>query len=177
MSNRHPNRVWGVGIGTAAAAAAMIGTGAADADTYDELLGQAGADLTQATQVLDQVPTAALDARELVRFDAVEQLQTSDVQQLIPAIQTFQDGLPAADQASPLLLDLDQQFVQSSQELLTADQWFLSAVDAGALTTSWGALEAQLPLIEAALTEDGTGFEVLTTDLIAQFDPSILTAF
>jgi hypothetical protein len=48
MSNRHPNRRWGVGIGTVAAAAAMIGMGIAHADTIDDLLIQAEGDMNDA---------------------------------------------------------------------------------------------------------------------------------
>lgn len=88
-----------------------------------------------------------------------------------------QDGLSAADQSSPLLLDADQQLAQASQEVLTAGQGFLSAADAGDLSTFSGQLEAGLPLSEAAAALYGGVLDVEFTDLIAQFDPSILAAF
>jgi hypothetical protein len=180
MSNRRTKgqaRLWAGGISMAAAAAAMIGMGTAHADTADDLLGQAGADLTQATQVLDSVPATALDAKEASLVDAIVGIQTVTDQQAIPEAETYLNDLPVADQTNPLLLDANQQLVQASQELLTADQGFLSAVDAGDLNTLSGAFAAELPLVADGLGEVGASVDALFTDAFAGLDPSILTAF
>ena len=63
-------RRWRIALGMSAgavAAAAMLGLSeAADAHADDsaDVLGQAGMDLTQATQVLDGAPEASLDAEQ-----------------------------------------------------------------------------------------------------------------
>lgn len=62
-------RRWGTGFGLATGAvvaAAVIGVTTAHADDADELLGQAGSDLTQANQVLDQVAATLLDAEQAI---------------------------------------------------------------------------------------------------------------
>jgi len=171
-------RRWAAGVGLAGGAAvavAMIAP-AAYADDGDGLLGQAGADLTQAAQVLDQVPTSALDTRELLGLQGGETLETGLAQQL-PGIETFQDALSAADQTSPLLLDADQQFLNASQEALTANQEFLSVVDAGDLNTLSGYFDAQLPLAESGAALYGGLVDLEFTDLFAPFDLSLLSAF
>lgn len=158
-------------------AATMIAP-TAYADTTDELLGQAAADLTQATQVLEQVPTTALDAREASGIAAGETFQT-DVAQQLTGIETLQDSFQAnlPDQTSPLLVSLDQQVAQASQELLTADQGVLSAADAGDLSTFAGQLTAGLPVDEGVFATLGDVLNIDFTDLAATFDPLILTAF
>lgn len=185
QGNRRPKRQarrWGTCAGMAAGtvmAAGMITlviAPTANADTDDELLGQAGADLTQATQVLDSVPAGALDSRETMLVDATVQIQNV-TDQFAASSMTVQDGFPAADQTSPLVLDADQQLVQASQELLTADQGFLSAADAGDLTSASGAFEAELPIAEGLLADYSAALDVAFTDLVAGFDPSLLSAF
>ena len=68
-------RRWRIALGMSAgavAAAAMLSLSeAADAHADDsaDVLGQAGMDLTQATQVLDGAPEASLDAEQLARLE------------------------------------------------------------------------------------------------------------
>jgi hypothetical protein len=182
---RHISR-WGVVLGKAAggavAASLMIGVAAAQgahADGAAEVLGQAGTDLTQATSVLDSVPSASLDAQQASALADQENVQTGPVAQLLEVAQTYQDGLPAADQASPLLLDADQQLVQASQELLTADQGFLAAAQVGDLSSQGlsALLSADLPILQADLADLGANIDVSGIDIVTMFDPGLLTAF
>jgi hypothetical protein len=175
-------RRWAAGVGMAAATAmagammALAIVPSASADDGDELLGQAGADLTQATQVLEQIPTTALDAREANGVAAGETFQTDLAQQAIPTLESLQAN-EVADQNNTLVLDADQQLVEASQQLLTADQGLLSAADAGDLNTLSGWLDARLPVSEGVLADYSAFWEVLFTDLSAPFDPSNLAAF
>jgi hypothetical protein len=60
-------RQWSTGVGlagAAAAAAAMIGTGAAHADAPDDVIDQAIQYLNQGDSVLDAAPTADLSAQQ-----------------------------------------------------------------------------------------------------------------
>jgi hypothetical protein len=166
----------GVGLAGGALVAAALIAPTAYADAYDDLLGQADANLTQGLQALDQVPTSALDAHQLVGLQGAETLETDLIQQL-PGIETFQDGLLAADQNSPLLLDADQQFLNASQTAFIADQGFYAVVETGDLNSLSGWLDAQLPFSESAAALYGGLLDLEFTDLVAQFDPSILTAF
>ena len=78
-------RRWRIALGMSAgavAAAAMLGLSeAADAHADDsaDVLGQAGMDLTQATQVLDGAPEASLDAQQLAILTGQELLQTGQL--------------------------------------------------------------------------------------------------
>jgi hypothetical protein len=169
----------GVGFGMAAGAvmAAMIGLPTAQADDVDELLSQAGQDLTQGTQVLDQVPVTSLDVGAAAALATQETIQTGPALSLLDKAETFQAGLPAADQTSPLLLDVDQQLAQAYTGLLDADQGFLAAAQAGDLTGGVAALPADLAMIDANLAVLGADFNVGVTDFVAMLDPSILTSF
>jgi len=170
----------GVGLGMAAGAimAATIGLATAQADDVDELLSQAGQDLSQATQVLDQVPTTSLDVGEAASLSTQETIQTGPALHLLDTAETFQAGLPAADQTNPLLLDVDQQLAQAYAGLLDADQGFLAAAQGGdLLTPGVGVLPADLSVIDANLTVLGADFNVGVTDLVVMLDPSVLTAF
>src|ERR1700742_1392313 len=93
-------RPWRIALGIGAgavAAAAMLGLSeAADAhaDTGSDILDQAGAGLTQATQVLDGAPTASLDAQELALLTGQESIQTDQATNLLDAQETIFNGLP-----------------------------------------------------------------------------------
>lgn len=170
----------GVGFGLAAGAvmAAMIGLPTARADDVDELLSQAAQDLTQGTQVLgDQVPVTSLDVGAAAALATQETIQTGPALSLLDKAETFQAGLPAADQTSPLLLDVDQQLAQAYAGLLEADQGLLAAAQAGDLTGGVAGLPADLAIIDANLAVLGADFNVGVTDFVAMLDPSILTAF
>jgi hypothetical protein len=168
-----------VGLGMAAGAvmAAIIGLATAHADGIDDLLSQAGQDLTQGVQALDQVPTSSLDVFQAAGLATQETIQTGPALRLLDTAETFQAGLPAADQTSPLLLDADEQLGQAYAGLLDADQGFLAAAQAGDLGTGITALPAELSLIDADLSVLGADFNVAATDFVAMFDPAILTAF
>jgi hypothetical protein len=173
-------RRWATGFGLAtgaAVAAAVIGAAAARADDADELLGQAGSDLTQANQLLDQVAATSLDAEQASFLDRQEMIQTGPASDLLSTAQTFQDGLPAADQTSPLLLDVDQQLAQAYAGLLDADQGFLAAAQAGDLSQGATAFSTDFSLIDANLATLGADLDVTATDFVAMFDSAILTAF
>jgi hypothetical protein len=170
MSNRHPNRLWGVGIGTAAAATAMIGMGTAHADTIDELLIQAEGDMTQTGSLYGGIDPSLLDAHQA----AGQAMFVSDLQNeadLIAQIQTQQDALPEAVQSSSQLLGADQQLATASGDLVSAMNTFVNAADAGDFATG------QTP----TLIGDVTGyfakldfvyaevFQVLPAELNAEF--------
>lgn len=143
--------------------AAMIGLGTAQADDVDNLLSQAGQDLTQGVQALDQVPTTSLDVGQAPALATQETIQTGPALRLLDTAETFQAALPAADQTNPLLLDVDQ--------------GFLAAAQAGDLGVGVTALPAELSLIDADLAVLGADFNVEVTDFVASFNPAILTAF
>ena len=174
-------RRWGTGFGlagAAVAAAAMLGVAAAHADDADELVSQAVSDLTQANQVLDQVPVTSLDPLQAAIFDQQENIQTGPAADLLSTAQTFQDGLPTADQTSPLLLDVDHQLVQAYSGLLVADQGFDTAAQAGDLSGPGASVfSPDLSLIDANLATIGADFNVSIADFVASFDPGLLTAF
>ena len=86
----------------AVAAAAMLGLSeAADAHADDrrDVLGQAGRDLTQATQVLDGAPRRRSTPRKLASSPAKRSLQTGSASALLADQESLLSGLPAADQA------------------------------------------------------------------------------
>ncbi|HEY4794633.1 MAG TPA: hypothetical protein VII18_11305, partial [Mycobacterium sp.] len=98
-------RRWRIALGMSAgavAAAAVLGLSeAADAHADDsaDVLGQAGMDLTQATQVLDGAPTASLDAEELSFLNGQESLQTDELSTLLSGQESLQSGFSAAEQS------------------------------------------------------------------------------
>jgi len=108
MNNRRnqppvrPARRWGLALGMTAgavAAAAMIAAADAHADDSADVLGQAGGDLTQATQLLDGAPEASLDAEQASFLAGQESLQTDSGAAILSGQESLQSGLPAADQA------------------------------------------------------------------------------
>jgi hypothetical protein len=103
-----------IGIGTPAAAvvaAGMISIATAYADDGDDVLGQAGADLTQATQVLDGAPEASLDAQQAAFLAGQGMIQTGSASSILSDQESIQSTLPAADQAD--LTNVDDQLVQA----------------------------------------------------------------
>lgn len=166
------NRPWrlvlGIGAG-AVAAAAMLGLSeAADAhaDTGSDILDQAGADLTQATQVLDGAPTASLDAEELSLLTGQESLQTDQATNLLDAQESLVSGLPAADQAD--VSAADTQLADAFQGILTADQTFATADQAGDLTGLTGVTD-QLGILDADFAVLPADFNLVVTDIGAEF--------
>jgi hypothetical protein len=160
-SNRRTSchvRQWSTGAGLLATAA-MIGMGTAHADTADEVLGQAGADLTQATSVLESAPTASLGTDGPIVITEGESF-TTQAESFLATTESYQADLPAADQTSPLLIDADQALLQGDDGLLTADQSFVAADEAGDLTG------AQTSSLAGELTE----IQAIYAPIVAEFD-------
>ena len=158
--------VIGVGVATGAVVAAgVVAAATAYADTGADVLGEAGQDLTQATQVLDGAPTASLDAEEATLLTEQEMLQTEGGSPLLSAQESLQAGLPAADQAS--LGDVDQQFLQAYQGVLDADQAFVAADQAGDLGSLTGLMD-QLGVVQADLAIFPADFNVTAADIGAE---------
>jgi len=167
----HHARRWGIFVGMGAGAvvaAAMIGvSGAADAhaDSGSAELGDAASDLTQATQVLDGAPTGSLDAALAEFLSAQESLQTSSEPDLIANTESFQAGLPAADQSE--LTGVDTQLADAYQGLLNADQTFAAADQAGDLTGLTG-LSDSLDVLGADFSVLPAEFNVTAADIGAE---------
>jgi hypothetical protein len=164
----HRARRWGIvaGMGAGAVvAAAMIGvSSAADAhaDTGSDVLGQAGTDLTDATQVLDGAPTTSLDAAELSFLDGQESLQTGAASELLADQESIQSGLPAADAQG--FTGVDTQITDAYQALLSADQTFASADQAGDLTSLTGLSDA-VGVVSADFGIIPADFNAVATDI------------
>jgi hypothetical protein len=162
MSNRHQDRRWGVGIGMAAAAAAMIGMGTAHADTPDDVLGQAVSDLSQGVSVLDAAPTADLSADQL-NFFTSQETPITDLEPFLTQIASQQDGLSTADQA--YVLGADEQLVTAAQNVLSADQALVVADQAGDLSSTLNASDFAVTDADFSLVSDYFG--VIGADIIA----------
>jgi len=171
--NARRPRPWRIALGISAgaiAAAAMLGLSeAADAHADDsaDVLGQAGMDLTQATQVLDGAPEASLDAQQLAILTGQEMLQTGSASSLLTEQDSVLSGLPAADQAD--LTGADDQLTQAYQAVLTADQAFVTADQAGDLSSVQGALPVDLGVLDADFGLDGAAFNTAFADIGAEF--------
>ena len=137
-------RRWRIALGMSAgavAAAALLSLSEAanaHADSGSDVLGQAGMDLAQATSVLDGAPEASLNAEELSFLTGQESLQTDELSALLSGQESLQSGLPAADQAD--LSAADTQLTDAFQGILTADQTFATADQAGDLSGLTGLL-------------------------------------
>jgi hypothetical protein len=177
---RHP-RPWrialGMGVGAIAAAAILGLSEAADAHADDgaDVLGQAGMDLSQATQVLDGAPTASLDAEELSLLTGQESLQTEEATSLLDAQESLQSGFSAAEQSD--VSAADTQLTDAFQGVLTADQTFATADQAGdlsgftGLSDQFGVIDADLGLLGA---DANTVFADIGAEFVNFFDPSAL---
>ncbi|HYY01116.1 MAG TPA: hypothetical protein VE908_16485 [Mycobacterium sp.] len=177
--NNHANhrhvrrpRPWRIALGMGAgaiAAAAMLGLSeAADAhaDSGSDVLGQAGADLTQATSVLDGAPEASLDAQQLALLTGQEMIQTGPASSLLSDQESFFSSLPTADQAD--LTGADDQLAQAFQGVLNADQAFVAADQAGDLSGT-GLLPADLGVLDADFSILPADFNVVVADIGAEF--------
>ena len=166
-------RRWRIALGMSAgavAAAAMLGLSeAADAHADDsaDVLGQAGMDLTQATQLLDGVSQASLDAPQLVVLTGQESIQTESEAAILSGQESFLSGLPAADQAD--LTGVDDQLAQAYQGVLTADQAFVAADQAGDLSSAQGVLPVDLGVLDADFGVVGADFNTVFADVGAEF--------
>jgi hypothetical protein len=160
-------RQWSLGAGLAAAA--MIGMGAAHADTPDDVLGQAVSDLNQGVGLLDAAPTIDLSAKQADTLAETVTL-SQQLDGVFSQLASVQDGLPAADLT--FLGSADEQLVSAAQNLLAADQAFVAADQAGELSSSTfnsfdlGLLQADLGFLPASFT-------VFSDSILAEIDPSI----
>ena len=152
------------------AAATDLATSAAA--TPDDVIGQAIADLNQGTAVLDAAPTADLSARQADTLANSENLNTELVSPL-SQMATLQDGFSAADQT--YLANADEQLVTAAANMLSADQAFVAADQAGDLSGSSFNL-TDLTLVDGALGLLSADFHVGGAELFALFtgglDPS-----
>ena len=168
----HRPRPWRIAIGIsagAAAAAAMLGlTEAADAHADDgsDVLGQAGADLTQATQVLDGASTTSLDAQQIALLTGQEMLQTGSASSLLTDQESILSSLPTADQTD--LTGVDDQLAQAYQGVLDADEAFVAADQAGDLSGT-GSLPADLGVIDADISILPADFHAVFADAAVEF--------
>jgi hypothetical protein len=174
MSNRRTTgqaRLWAGGIVMAAAAAAVIGMGTAHADTPDDVIGQALAVINEGDALLDTAPTADLGTESASLLSRQENLGglDSDLNQLA----SLQDQLSPGDQA--FLASADEQWVTAAQNVLSADQTFLAADQAGDLTGN-GFNAADLTVIDADLGLLGADFNTVGASLFALFTVGLDTS-
>jgi hypothetical protein len=175
MSNRRTTgqaRLWAGGISTAAAAAAMIGMGTAHADTPDDVLDQAINYFNQGDSVLDTASTADLGTRSADLLSGQENLG-AEIAQILPQLGTQQDLLIPTDQT--LLAVVDEQWVTAAQNVLSADQTFVAADQAGQLSGS-GFNAADLTVIDADLGILSADFNTAGATLLALFTGGLDTS-
>jgi hypothetical protein len=167
---RHARRwAFGVGAAGAAAAAAMIGMAgapAARADTPDDVLGQAIQDLVKADQVFEDAPQASLSANQIAALTPEEKLIGTS-EQLASALESDQASLPVADQTG--LANADLAVLQADKGILDAANGFLSADQAGDLTSYGSGLSTDFAIFDADFGELGAAINVGLTDLGAEF--------
>ena len=175
ISNR-PNcrvRQWSAGAGLAVAAVAVIGMGTAHADDISplDLLGDAQSALIDANQVLGQIDVSGLTADEAGVGPSITTLiDTQDHALTIldkldsaeSAILSFDNG-SLSDFVSPLLTNLDQQWDQTTEALLSADQSIAGAVSGGSFADI---LAAQFEALAPDAQLVGDSFQSLPTDWI-----------
>jgi hypothetical protein len=176
MINNRPNcrvRQWSAGAGLVVAAVAVIGMGTAHADDTGplDLLGDAQSALTDANQVLGQIDVSGLTGDEAGVGPSITTLiDTQDhalsildkLDSAESAILSFDNG-SLSNFVSPLLTNLDQQWYQTTEALLGADQSIASAVSGGSFADILAAqFEALTP--DAQLISDS--FQSLPTEWI-----------
>jgi hypothetical protein len=174
ISNR-PNcrvRQWSAGAGLAAAVA-VIGMGTAHADDTSplDLLGDAQSALTDANQALGQIDVSGLTGDEAGVGPSITTLiDTQDHALTIldkldsaeSAILSFDNG-SLSNFVSPLLTNLDQQWYQTTEALLSADQSIAGAVSGGSFADI---LAAQFEALTPDAQLIGDAFQSLPTEWI-----------
>jgi hypothetical protein len=176
MISNLPNcrvRQWSAAAGLAAAAVAVIGMGTARADDTSplDLLGDAQSALTDANQALGQIDVSGLTGDEAGVGPSITTLiDTQDHALTIldkldsaeSAILSFDNG-SLSNFVSPLLTDLDQQWYQTTEALLGADQSIASAVSGGSFADI---LAAQFEALTPDAQLVGDSFQSLPTEWI-----------
>jgi hypothetical protein len=159
------------GFDTASASAAADAATSASA-TPDDVIGQAISDLNQGTAVLDTAPTVDLSTRQADTLADTENLNT-ELDSPLSQMATLQDGFSAADQT--YLANADEQLVTAAANMLSAEQAFVAADQAGELSGSSLNL-TDLTLIDGALGLLSADLNVGGAELFALFtgglDPS-----
>jgi hypothetical protein len=176
--------VLGNDIASPGAATELAASASSAAATPGDVIGQAIADLNQGTAVLDAAPTADLSARQADTLANSENLNTELVSPL-SQMATLQDEFSAADQT--YLANADEQLVTAAANMLSADQAFVAADQAGELSgssfnsTDLTLIDGALGLLSADLNVGGAEFFALFTggldpssaaDLAASLDPA-----
>jgi hypothetical protein len=133
--------------------------------TPGEVIGHAIADLNQGTAVLDAAPTADLSARQADVLADSANLNT-ELDSPLAQMATLQDGFTAADQT--VLANADEQFVTAAANMLSADQAFVAADQAGDLSGNTFT-SADLSLVDGALGLLSAEFNVTGAELSALF--------
>jgi hypothetical protein len=157
----------GVGINDlmAGAAAEPLAAASGAGSTPDDVIGQAITDLNQGVAVLDAAPTADLSARQAETLANSINLNT-ELDSPLAQMATLQDGFSAADQT--YLANADEQLVTAAANMLSADQAFVTADQAGELSgSSFNATD--LTLLESALGFLNADFNVGGAELFALF--------
>ncbi|HXO81067.1 MAG TPA: hypothetical protein VN856_14380 [Mycobacterium sp.] len=170
------------GSDVAGAAATDLATSASA--TPSDVIGQAIADLNQGTALLDAAPIADLSARQADTLANSENLNTELVSPL-SQMATLQDDFSATDQT--FLANADEQLVTAAANMLSADQAFVAADQAGELSGSsfnsvdLTLIDGALGLLSADLNVGGAELFALVTggldpssvaDLAASLDPA-----
>jgi len=150
-----------------AGAAADVATSASA--TPDEVIGQAISDLNQGAALLDAAPTADLSTKQLDLLTGQVEL-AAQLDPLLTQIGTAEDAISPGDQT--FLAEANEQFVSAAQNVLSAEQAFVVADQAGQLSGS-GFASADLPVLEADLGLVGADFSVLNDVILAAFDPNL----
>ena len=170
------------GSDVAGAAATDLATSASA--TPSDVIGQAIADLNQGTALLDAAPIADLSARQADTLANSENLNTELVSPL-SQMATLQDDFSATDQT--FLANADEQLVTAAANMLSADQAFVAADQAGELSGSsfnsvdLTLIDGALGLLSADLNVGGAELFALVTggldpssvaDIAASLDPA-----
>ncbi|MGA8332479.1 MAG: hypothetical protein WB777_24815 [Mycobacterium sp.] len=162
------------GFDTASVGAAtdLAASASSAAVTPDDVIGQAIADLNQGTVVLDAAPTADLSARQADTLADSINLDT-ELDSPLAQMATLQDGFSAADQT--YLANADEQLVTAAANMLSADQAFVAADQAGELSGS-SFNSTDLTLIDSALGLLSADLNVGGAELFALFTGGLVTS-
>ncbi len=164
--------IGGFDTASAGAAADVATSAASSAAAPSDVIGQAIADLNQGTAVLDAAPTADLSARQADTLADSINLNT-ELDSPLSQMATLQGDFSAADQT--YLANADEQLVTAAANILSADQAFVAADQAGELSGS-SFNSADLTLIDGALGLLSADLNVGGAELFALFtgglDPS-----
>jgi hypothetical protein len=175
-------RQWSVGVGFAAAAtvaAGIIGLAVAPSARADDpspadLLGEAGTNITDANHVLNEIPaigtpaeTALVNEQLDVQFqlDGLPLPGAPDVGGQLATLESAESAISSYNNGSldsfvnPLFTNLDQNWLQASEALLTADQGFETAAADGA-----SPIAAELAIYSADLSLLGDAASSLSID-------------